>query len=157
MSETVEIDERSAAVDALGGVIGEAGAAALQGPREQLTESALRAAFALWEDPEVRPKLLGILQAAVNSEEGAEQMRRFIAEQLFAQAGKSIGATDLDIYQMAEFLGVPPVNFGAAAGQVWGAVLMRYVIKLEPIASIPVDDLIKLINPTLHRYLGAAQ
>ena len=154
MSETVEIDERSAAVDTLGGVIGEAGAAALEGPREQLTESALRAAFALWEDPEVRPKLLGILQAAVNSEEGAEQMRRFIAEQLFAQAGKSIGVEGMDIYQAAETFGVPAVHINAAAGQVWGAVLMRYVVKLEPIASVPAEELIQLLKPTIQRYLG---
>ncbi|MFD3840446.1 hypothetical protein ACFWWC_29955 [Streptomyces sp. NPDC058642] len=154
MSEAIEAEERGVAWDTLGGALGEAGAAALAGSREHLAEGLLRGAFALWENPEVRPKLLGILQAAVNSEEGAEQMRGFLANQLFAQAGKSIGVEGMDIYQAADTFGVPAVNINAAAGQVWGAVLMRYVVKLEPIASVPAEELIQLLKPTIQRYLG---
>lgn len=142
------------AVDSLGGVLGEAGAAALKGQREQLGEGLLRAAFALWEDPQVRPKLLGILRAAVNGEEGAAQMREYLARQIFAQAGKAIGVSGMDLYQAAETLRVPAININAAVGQTWGVVLLRYVVKLEPIASAPVDELIALVGPAIQRYLG---
>jgi len=154
MSEAIDATERAAALDSLGGVLGEAGAAALKGPREQLADSLLRAAFTLWEDPQVRPKLLGILHAAVNGEEGAEQMRQFLANQLFAEAGKAIGIAGMDIYQAAETLQVPAIHINAAAGQVWGVVLLRYIVKLEPIASAPAEDLINLLNPTIQRYLA---
>lgn len=154
MSEAIEAEERAAALDSLGGVLGEAGAEALDGPREQLAESLLRAAFELWEDPQVRPKLLGILHAAVNSEEGAAQMRQFLANQLFAQVGKAIGIAGMDIYQAAETIKVPAININAAAGQVWGVVLLRYIVKLEPIASAPSEELIQLLTPTIQRYLG---
>ncbi|MET9442750.1 hypothetical protein [Streptomyces sp. NPDC006610] len=153
MSETIGADER-AALDSLGGVLGEAGAEALNGPRDQLAESLLRAAFELWENPQVRPKLLGILHAAVNSEEGAEQMRQFLANQLFAQAGKALGIAGMDIYQAAETIKVPAIHINAAAGQVWGVVLLRYIVKLEPIASASSEELIQLLTPTIRRYLG---
>ncbi|MFD9323323.1 hypothetical protein ACFWDQ_37725 [Streptomyces sp. NPDC060053] len=154
MSEALEAEERAAALDSLGGVLGEAGAAALDGPREQLAGSLLRAAFVLWEDPQVRPKLLGILKAAVNGKEGAEQMRGFLANQLFAEAGKALGIAGMDIYQAAETLKVPAININAAAGQVWGVVLLRYVVELEPIASASSEELIDLLTPTIQRYLG---
>ncbi|MFH0178663.1 hypothetical protein ACIA6D_45315 [Streptomyces cacaoi] len=154
MSEALEAEERAAALDSLGGVLGEAGAAALDGPREQLAGSLLRAAFVLWEDPQVRPKLLGILKAAVNGKEGAEQMRGFLANQLFAEAGKAIGIAGMDIYQAAETLKVPAININAAAGQVWGVVLLRYVVELEPVASASSEELIDLLTPTIQRYLG---
>jgi hypothetical protein len=154
MSEATDAKQRSDALDSLGGVLGEAGAAALNGPREQLAEGLLRAAFTLWENPQVRPKLLGILHAAVNSEQGAEQMRSFLANQLFAEAGKAIGIAGMDIYQAAETLKVPAIHVNAAAGQVWGVVLLRYIVKLEPIASASADEVIGLLNPTIQRYLA---
>ncbi|SEO62094.1 TetR/AcrR family transcriptional regulator [Actinacidiphila rubida] len=154
MSEAVDAQQRSQALDHLGGVLGEAAEAALAGPREQLAEGLLRAAFTLWENPEVRPKLLGILHQAVNSPEGAEQMRLFLANQLFAEAGKAIGLAGMDIYQAAETLKVPAINVNAAAGQVWGVVLLRYIVRLEPIASAGAEEVIDLLNPTIQRYLA---
>ncbi|MEU9273298.1 hypothetical protein AB0E04_49320 [Streptomyces sp. NPDC048251] len=153
MSEAIGTEERDA-LDSLGGALGEAGAHALAGPRDELAEGLLRAAFALWEDPQVRPRLLGLLQAAVNSEEGADQMRRFLTDQLFAQAGRSIGISGMDIYQAAETIKVPVINVNAATSQVWGVVLMRYIVKLEPIASASAEELIALLKPTIQRYLG---
>ncbi len=154
MSEAVEAKEgAAAALDALGGTLAEAGAAAVNGPRDQLAESLLRAAFALWENPEVRPKLLGVLQAAVNSEEGAAHMRGFLNTQLFAQAGKALGVDGMDINQVAATLNVPPMNINAAAAQVWGVVLLRYVVGLQPIASASTEELIGLLTPTIQRYL----
>ncbi|QKW10547.1 hypothetical protein HUT18_33155 [Streptomyces sp. NA04227] len=153
MSESVEAAEHAAALDSLGDVLGEAGAAALAGQRAQLAEKLLRAAFEVWENPAIRPNLLGLLHAAVNSEEGAEKMRQFLANQLFAQVGKAIGIDGMDIYQAAETIKVPVININAAAGQVWGVVLLRYVVKLEPIASAPAEELIDLLIPTIRRYL----
>lgn len=142
------------ALDALGGTLGEAGAAALRGSRAAMAQGLLRAAFALWENPEVRPKLLSLLQGAVNSQEGADRMRNYLANEIFAEAGKSIGKESMDIYEVARLLDTPPVNINAAVAQVWGVVLLRYIVQLEPIASTPVDELIDLVGPTIQRYLG---
>ena len=154
MSEAVKAKEgAAAALDALGGTLAEAGAAAVNGSRDKLAEGLLRAAFVLWENPEVRPKLLAVLQGAVNSDEGAAQMRGFLNTQLFAQAGKALGVDGMDINEVAKTLEVPPLQINAAAGQVWGVVLLRYVVRLEPIASVSSEELIGLITPTIQRYL----
>ncbi|CAL9655207.1 hypothetical protein [Streptomyces sp. enrichment culture] len=154
MSATFDSDTGTAAVNELGGVLGEAGATALAGAREQLAEGLLRAAFVMWEDPQARPRLLGVLQAAVNSEQGAAAMRQLLDKQLFAQAGKAIGVEGMDLHEAAAHIGVPPININAATAQVWGVVLLRYIVKLEPIASASSEELIQLLSPTIQRYLG---
>ena len=40
-----------------------------------------------------------------------------------------------------------------AATQVMGFVLLRYVVRLEPLASLPVDDAIRLVAPSVQRHL----
>jgi hypothetical protein len=34
-----------------------------------------------------------------------------------------------------------------------GVLVTRYVLEFEPLASLPVDDLIAIVAPTLQRYL----
>jgi hypothetical protein len=154
MNETTTTTGTTDALDALGGTLGEAGAAALRGARGAMGEGLLRAAFALWEDPQARPRLLSLLQGAVNSQEGADRMREYLTNEIFAKAGKSIGREGMDLYQVAQLLDIAPVNINAAVSQVWGMVLLRYVVQLEPMASAPVDELIDLVGPTIQRYLG---
>jgi Tetracyclin repressor-like, C-terminal domain len=151
MSQAAEVEE--GVLTTLGGALAEAGAASLAGPREQLGEGLLRAALTMWEDPQVRPKLLGVLREATTSDEGAAQMRTFMSTQLFAQAGQALGEAPMDINQVAQTLNVPPINLYAAAAQVWGVVLLRYVLELEPLASATAEELVALLSPTIQRYL----
>jgi hypothetical protein len=39
------------------------------------------------------------------------------------------------------------------ASQVAGLVLMRYVLRLEPLASAPAEEVVAAVAPTLQRYL----
>jgi hypothetical protein len=39
------------------------------------------------------------------------------------------------------------------ASQLIGLVMTRYVLALEPLASMPVDDVVAWVAPTLQRYL----
>ena len=149
--------EGSAALTALGGALAQAGAASITGQRQQLAEGLLRASLTQWEDPRVRPHLLKDLIAALTSEAGADSMRDFMASQsshLFSQLGKALESSGtMDLNQAAELLNVPPLNINAAQAQVWGMVILRYVLKLEPIASAPADELLDLLAPTIQRYL----
>ncbi|MFE6721763.1 hypothetical protein ACFVDU_29765 [Streptomyces albidoflavus] len=153
MSRVSDTEEGMAALSALGAGLAEANAASLSGPREQLAENLLRSALTRWEDPEVRPKLLATLAAATTSKEGAEHLRDFLYSQLFEQVGIALEDKPMNIEQVAEALGVPAININAAAAQVWGVVLYRYVLGVEPIASASGDELIDLLSPTTQRYL----
>jgi hypothetical protein len=157
MPEVIDAEEGSAALSALGGALAQAGAASLTGQREQMAEGLLRASLKQWENPEVRPHLLGELRAAVTSDAGAERMRDFMSTQsshIFSQLAKALDLPQtLDFDQVAEILQVPPVNINAAQAQVWGMVILRYILELEPIASASQDELVELFAPTIQRYL----
>ncbi|WP_142270707.1 hypothetical protein OHU34_43085 [Streptomyces sp. NBC_00080] len=160
MSETTETtatDAESTALSALGGALAQAGAASLTGQRERMAEELLRASLAQWEDPQVRPRLLEGLLAALTSEAGAARMRDFMASPsspIFSQLGKALGVPQaLDINQVAELLKVPALNINAAQAQVWGLVVLRYLVELEPVASATADDIVDVFAPTIQRYL----
>jgi hypothetical protein len=42
---------------------------------------------------------------------------------------------------------------GLVASQLIGLVMARYVLRLEPLASAPADELVATYAPTLQRYL----
>ena len=56
---------------------------------------------------------------------------------------------------MTSALGVPDAQLRATlvGSQFLGLAVMRYVGRLEPLASAPIDDLVAAIAPTVQRYL----
>lgn len=48
-----------------------------------------------------------------------------------------------------------PMRIGLMASQVAGLLVMRFVIRLEPVASMPVAELAAFAGPTIDRYLTA--
>ncbi|HEY0119091.1 MAG TPA: TetR family transcriptional regulator [Cellulomonas sp.] len=48
-----------------------------------------------------------------------------------------------------------PVRVGLMASQVAGLLVVRHVIRLEPVASMPVAQLAAFVGPTIDRYLTA--
>ena len=71
---------------------------------------------------------------------GAALLRDFVATNVLAR--------------VAEHLGAPRLNLTAAAAQMIGVVLLKYVLQIEPMASAGEDELVALLAPTLQRYLG---
>ncbi|MEU1121922.1 MULTISPECIES: hypothetical protein [unclassified Streptomyces] len=137
----------------IGGALARAGAASLSGERAELAQSLLRAALSKWEDPAARPQLLAAFSAVFTGEDGAAQMRDFMSRQIFRQLADSLQEPAKDFEEVARALGVPPMNINAAQAQVWGVAVLRYVVKLEPLASASVEDVIALVSPTIQRYL----
>jgi hypothetical protein len=44
-------------------------------------------------------------------------------------------------------------RFGLVVSQMAGLVMTRYVLRLEPVASMPADEVVAWVGPTLQRYL----
>ncbi|MGW5677934.1 TetR/AcrR family transcriptional regulator [Streptomyces sp. NPDC003860] len=157
MPEITEVDEGPTALNALGDALAQAGAKSISGQREELAAGLLKASLKQWEDPAVRPQLLADLTAAITDEAGAERMRAFMSAQsshIFSQLGKALGLShSLDIHEVAEILKVPPLNINAAQAQVWGMVILRYILRLEPISTASSEEIVELLAPTIQRYL----
>ncbi|MFE5209711.1 TetR/AcrR family transcriptional regulator [Streptomyces sp. NPDC056600] len=137
------------------------------GTKEQVFESAVEGAFApvlrtqpltdlrpdrageqfvrmflgIWENPATRAPLLAIIRSAVSNEAAAAIFRRLVAGLVLSKVAKELDAPDAEL--RAEL----------AAAQVVGVVMLRYVIKVEPIASADPEELIARLAPVLQHHL----
>ncbi|MFH8369042.1 TetR family transcriptional regulator [Streptomyces sp. NPDC018031] len=112
------------------------------GEREGAGERMARAMFGVWESPDTRAPMLAVLRSALTNETAAGVLRSLIERRI--------------LERMAEELAdVPEPKFRAqlAAGQLVGIAVLRYVIRMEPIASAEIDDIIAMVGPTVQRYL----
>ncbi|MFF5263764.1 hypothetical protein ACFY4C_32955 [Actinomadura viridis] len=114
---------------------------ALAGPRDQLGERLLRMSLAAWENPRLRPQLLEKIGSAATSDVGAARLREHFHSMLVVRVGERVE--------------VPRLNLNAVVAQVVGVIMLRYVMKMEPIVSVPVDEVVGAFAPTIQRYLDA--
>ncbi|WP_033258494.1 MULTISPECIES: TetR family transcriptional regulator [Kitasatospora] len=91
----------------------------------------------LWEQPEVRERLLALVRTAATSEEVAGAMRGFMVAELVGRV-----AARLEVAQ-------PELRVELAMSQVVGLAMARYVIGVEPLASAPPEVLVPLLGRTL--------
>jgi AcrR family transcriptional regulator len=114
----------------------------LAGPREQMGERVVRTVVGLWDRAEVRPMLLGIVRSATTDPVAAGMARRMLAEGPFLALARALDLPDAE------------TRATLAGTQLIGLAISRYVIELEPIASMSPDDLAAAIGPTIGRYLA---
>ncbi|GAA0550021.1 TetR family transcriptional regulator [Actinomadura livida] len=111
----------------------------LGAPRERLGETMVRVFLEIWGDDERRAPLLAMLRSAMTNERAAALLREFVTAALLGRAKE---ATD-----------APPLGIQAAVGQMIGIMILRHVVRIEPLASASEDELVELVAPTLQRYL----
>ncbi|AJZ82179.2 TetR family transcriptional regulator [Streptomyces antimycoticus] len=114
---------------------------AVHGSREGAGERMARFMFGIWENPVSRLPLLAVMRSALTNEAAAAVLRGMIERRV--------------LLRMAGELDVPNPEFRAqlAAGHLIGIAMLRYVIRMEPMASAEVDDIVAMVGPTLRRYL----
>lgn len=110
-------------------------------PVEQLGAAVLSLMLASWEDEEVGPTLHAILQTAAHDATTREKLRRVVA-------GSLMGAAQLGVDEHERL-----IRSGLIASQTIGLAFMRYVWKIEPIASMTDDEAVAAIGPSLQRYV----
>ncbi|MDC2958822.1 MULTISPECIES: TetR/AcrR family transcriptional regulator [Streptomyces] len=115
--------------------------AVADGPLDGVGERLTRFIFGVWENPATRTPLLAILRSAVNNETAAGVFRRLIASQLMRRVAAQLDAPDSEL--RAEL----------AAAQLVGCAMMRYVIKLEPLASVDIEQVIARVAPVVQGHL----
>lgn len=107
-----------------------------------LGERLVRTFVGVWDSPEGR-HLVGLLRSLVGDREATAMMREFFAHEI---VGKLLSSLQMD---------EPRRRAGLVASQLFGLALIRYVLRLEPVASASADDLGAWVGPTLQRYLAA--
>ncbi|MFG2789817.1 TetR family transcriptional regulator [Streptomyces sp. NPDC048419] len=116
-------------------------AALLDGPPAQVGERLTRFIFGIWENPTTRTPLLAIVRSAVNNEAAAAVFRRLIASQLLRRIASQVDLPDAEL--RAEL----------AAAQLVGCAMLRYVIKVEPLVSADIEQVIARVAPVVQGHL----
>lgn len=117
--------------------------AILAGPPEQLGERLVRLLLSYWEDPGINPLFVGMVRSAATDPLAADMVRRLLAEGPFMMLARAIGTPDAEMRAML------------VASHVMGVALLRYILRIEPMASAPPDALATLVGATVQRYLTA--
>jgi AcrR family transcriptional regulator len=112
-----------------------------EGPLDGVGERLARFFFGVWENPATRKALLAIVRSAMNNEAAAGVFRRLISTQLLRRIAVQLDLPDAEL--RAEL----------AAAQLVGIAMLRYVIKVEPLASADPDEIIARVAPVIQAHL----
>src|ERR1700742_3519096 len=97
-------------------------------PIDQLRAALITLLLASWGDDEIGPTLRAILQTAAHEQSTREKLRRVVE-------GSLIGVSELGSDERDRL-----VRSGLISSQMMGFALVRYVWKIEPVASMSNDD-----------------
>lgn len=110
-----------------------------QGP-EGAGEGMLRVFLSVWDDPELRLPLLGMARNLLDP-----TGQRLLSQGFLPAVLQPIG--------VAMGIDRPELRMPVVASQVVGLILLRYLLEVEPIASMAADDVVAIYAPTIQRYL----
>jgi AcrR family transcriptional regulator len=115
--------------------------AALPGDPATLPERVLGALLGAWDDPGQRGPLRVLVTAAVQDPEVARLLTDAFEHEM--------------VDRVADHIGGPHARYRAAAfvSQLAGLVFSRYVLRLEPLASMTADEITRHLAPGLRAAL----
>jgi AcrR family transcriptional regulator len=113
---------------------------ALPGDPDELAERIISRLLAVWDETGAA-QLAALLQSIAGHEAAASLLREFIGRVLVGKIF-SIVAPDR-----------PELRASLAGSQMFGLAFVRYVLKVEPLASADHATIIAAVAPNLQRYL----
>jgi AcrR family transcriptional regulator len=108
---------------------------------EDVGERLARFFVGIWENPVTRAPMLAIVRSAVSNDTAASVLRGIVLRRLLERVASELKVPD------------PRLRAELAGAQMMGIAMMRYIIRIEPLASADMEDVVALVAPTLQRYL----
>ncbi|MEY9893027.1 AcrR family transcriptional regulator [Catenulispora sp. MAP12-49] len=105
-------------------------------------ERLARYVVGLWEVPQARERLLAVLRTIASNGDMAALVRGFARPRLVVPLAARVGGPDAE------------ARVEMALAQIIGLAMARYVIGVEPVASLGSEELVGLLAPALQRFLG---
>lgn len=95
----------------------------------------------LWENPESGEPLMAIIRSAVTNAEARAILSDVVTQRLFKQVAHYLDADDAE------------VRMSFVGSQLVGVAMLRYILQVEPLASLDSDTVTRTLGATLQRYL----
>jgi AcrR family transcriptional regulator len=112
----------------------------LDGDPGQAAERILRTFLSVW-DTNGGGALTALVRSVASHEAAARLMREFVSRVIFGRIVSRVASDQLEL------------RTALCGTQMVGLAMIRYVIRLEPLASADPDTVIAAIAPNLQRYL----
>ncbi|MFI6321193.1 TetR family transcriptional regulator [Nonomuraea sp. NPDC050556] len=113
----------------------------IQGDPATLGERLSSRYLSLWEHPLIGRRMSVVMQAATSSPAAADMLREFMTEVVLKPVTEQIQADH------------PETRALLAASQMIGLAMIRYILRIEPLASLPMEQVAAAVAPNLQRYL----
>ena len=104
-------------------------------------ERLLRLFLSVWDDPHSRLPLLALVRTSLVQDTPESLLQQGLLRLLLGPMRAALPADEAE----------RRVNL--VISQMSGLVLTRYLLALEPLASMPADEVVGWVGPTLQRYL----
>lgn len=111
------------------------------GPREEVAQRILRLFLSLWREPDSRQSFFALVRSVSTNERAAGMMRQFLEQVMLSR--------------VADALGISRLRLTGVMSQVMGIAMVRYIIRVEPLASVDEEELIAMVAPVIQHYLDA--
>jgi AcrR family transcriptional regulator len=92
----------------------------------------------VWDNPVSGDPIVRVLRSGASR---PELLREFIERQIVPRFAQAIGGPDADL------------RATAIVSQMLGLAFARYVLRVEPLASAPPDEVVALVAPNIQRYV----
>lgn len=103
-------------------------------------ERMVQAFLSVWDNPELQVRLVAVFRGVLDSD-GERLVREGFLPVVLGPIGEALG------------IDRPELRMPLVASQMLGLIMLRYIIAVEPIASLSPEDVIAIYAPTLQRYL----
>ncbi|MGO4249203.1 TetR family transcriptional regulator [Paenarthrobacter sp. RAF54_2] len=109
---------------------------------EARAEALVRAVVRLWESP-AQPGLVAFVRGTIGSKAKTALLRETVSRTILSRVMVGVEGPAEEVLLRGNLV----------ATQVVGLMLLRYVIRLEPLASADQEEVVSLVAPTIQRYL----
>lgn len=117
-------------------------AAAFDGELEDAGERIVGNVVALWDSPRFRRRGVALARAAIGNRRSATLLLGFVSREIITRLAERLGPDE-----------GAPRRASLVASQILGLIVARYVLEVEPLASMAPDELVRSIGPSIQRYL----
>ena len=95
----------------------------------------------VWEGSPSNSSLISLLRAAASNEDAAGAVRAIFGGQVVPMLAQLVPPAEL------------PLRAGLVATQIMGLAVTRYILKVPPVVAMDRAEIVRLLGPTMQRYV----
>lgn len=113
----------------------------LRGPRDDVGVNLVTAILTVLENEKAQARVISLIRTALGHDFAATMLREFIGREVLHRIADELGVDDGEL------------RATAVASQVVGLFMVRYGVRVEPLASASIEEVARRIGPVIQWHL----